>query len=476
MDSISSREEVLIRIRTITAFVIFLPSDFEEVSSSSSSSSSSFSTLECKIQQCSVFLSACAARFVDAGYEVQTLRLATNPFGEYLVSLNNHKKESSKSSLYTDTYGLESTKTTRTTTTTSTTLSSLVFHQERLDQLDKLLEKYNISFASLGPAMSIDEIQFCPLVISKSNRLSCSAMVQTATDCRAAAEIVLELSRMDVLNNFRFAGITAACLQTSIPFFPAASAPSAETLTPKTSDGALKIKKKDSNAIALPSFALGFENGPLVHHLLKKCGSIEQIPTVFASGMTEALLPMEKLCCMCSEEMGWKYMGMDVSLNPSLSDYGSIASAVEQLDDILCHFGGPGTVAASASLTMSLQQQQHQQQRFKNNDEVTKTGFCGIMLPVCEDRRLANLSSKLRVADLLQISAVCGVGIDTLPVAGDVTVEQLTAIFMDVAYLGTRWNKPLSCRMFPIPGKTVGEWTEFDSPYLCNSKIWNIAE
>jgi uncharacterized protein len=393
---------------------------------------------------------------MEAGYEVQTLRIATNPFGEYLLSSKYQQQQ--------ETSSMTSSLLEKTNITTTT---SLVFHHERLDQLDTLLEKYRISFASLGPAMSPDEIHFCPMVISKSSRLSCSAHIQNATDCSAAAEVVLELSRMDVLNNFRFAGTTTACLQTAIPFFPAASAPSA-TMKTKEDDNIDKDEDSLSIFTVCPSFALGFENGPLVHHLLQKCQSIEHIPTVFASGMLEVLLPLETLCHQCSEQTGWKYQGMDVSLNPSLSEYGSIASAVEQLDDVLTHFGGPGSVAASASLTMALQQ------RFK--DQITTTGYCGIMLPVCEDRRLANLSSKLRVADLLQISGVCGVGIDTLPIAGDVTIKELTAVLMDVAFLGTRWNKALSCRMFPVPGKTVGEWTEFDSPYLCNSKIWSIVE
>ncbi|WP_368859466.1 DUF711 family protein, partial [Methylobacterium crusticola] len=34
----------------------------------------------------------------------------------------------------------------------------------------------------------------------------------------------------------------------------------------------------------------------------------------------------------------------------------------------------------------------------------------------------------------------------------------------DVASLSIRWGKPLSVRLFPIPGLRAGEFTRFDSP------------
>ena len=81
----------------------------------------------------------------------------------------------------------------------------------------------------------------------------------------------------------------------------------------------------------------------------------------------------------------------------------------------------------------------------------------------------------LGISDLLSISSVCGVGVDTVPVAGNVTSEQLTSLILDVAGIAGRWNKPLSCRVFPVPGKVAGERTTFDSsPYMVNSDILSL--
>merc|ERR1712150_103764 len=105
------------------------------------------------------------------------------------------------------------------------------------------------------------------------------------------------------------------------------------------------------------------------------------------------------------------------------------------------------------------------------------TGYNGLMLPLCEDVRLAELASqgKLRMTDLLNVSSVCGVGIDTVPVPGDANINELTALYLDVAGLAERWNKPLSCRVFPVPNMRVGDSTKFDSPFLVNSEVLPLS-
>jgi uncharacterized protein (UPF0210 family) len=72
---------------------------------------------------------------------------------------------------------------------------------------------------------------------------------------------------------------------------------------------------------------------------------------------------------------------------------------------------------------------------------------------------------------LLLYSAVCGTGLDTIPIPGDTSVDQIRAILTDVASLSIRWGKPLSARLFPVPGLGTGELTRFDSPYLTNTTV-----
>jgi uncharacterized protein (UPF0210 family) len=75
------------------------------------------------------------------------------------------------------------------------------------------------------------------------------------------------------------------------------------------------------------------------------------------------------------------------------------------------------------------------------------------------------------VSELLLYSAVCGTGLDTVPLPGDTAPEELAAIVLDVAALAVALGKPLSCRLFPVPGKAAGERTEYDSPYLVNGAV-----
>jgi uncharacterized protein (UPF0210 family) len=66
---------------------------------------------------------------------------------------------------------------------------------------------------------------------------------------------------------------------------------------------------------------------------------------------------------------------------------------------------------------------------------------------------------------------VCGTGLDTVPLPGEISVEQLSLIIGDMASLAVKWHKPLSARLFPVAGKGPGEVTELDSSFLVNATI-----
>jgi len=51
----------------------------------------------------------------------------------------------------------------------------------------------------------------------------------------------------------------------------------------------------------------------------------------------------------------------------------------------------------------------------------------------------------------------------------------MEGVYEDVAALPLKYfNKALSARLFPIPGKGAGEKVEFENPYLTPSIIMNI--
>jgi len=75
------------------------------------------------------------------------------------------------------------------------------------------------------------------------------------------------------------------------------------------------------------------------------------------------------------------------------------------------------------------------------------------------------------VQDLLLYSAVCGTGLDTVPLPGDASSEALAAVLLDVATLAVRLGKPLTARLMPVPGKRAGDPTDFDFSFFANSRI-----
>ena len=102
-----------------------------------------------------------------------------------------------------------------------------------------------------------------------------------------------------------------------------------------------------------------------------------------------------------------------------------------------------------------------------------RVGFNGLMLPVLEDSVLAQRAAEggLSIQELLLYSAVCGTGLDTVPIPGDTSIDQIQAVLLDLAVLSQRLDKPLTARLMPIPGKGAGDQTEFDFAYFANSRV-----
>ena len=95
------------------------------------------------------------------------------------------------------------------------------------------------------------------------------------------------------------------------------------------------------------------------------------------------------------------------------------------------------------------------------------------MLAVTEDQGLANASrdNTFDLRALLTYSSVCGIGLDTVPIPGDTPAEKINAIMADTAAMAYRLNKPLTVRLFPVPGLNAGDITRFTSDDLCNCAV-----
>lgn len=207
------------------------------------------------------------------------------------------------------------------------------------------------------------------------------------------------------------------------------------------------------------SFAIAFENSDLVVKAFHGAPDL-----AVATQALTALLEQQHGAAMriaqgVAAEFGVRFAGADHSIAPSLEPHESLSLAFESLG---VGFGHRGTTAICGAITDALAAAPG-----------PRCGYNGLMLALLEDVGLAAAATRgdCTLDTLLLGSSVCGVGLDTVPIPGDVTVEQLARIYRDVGTIACKWKKPLSVRVLPANGKQAGEMTEFASPHLCNAKV-----
>ena len=209
------------------------------------------------------------------------------------------------------------------------------------------------------------------------------------------------------------------------------------------------------------NFGIGWQAADLVQHAFTDAPNLEvglqNLKTVMEVEGQKIVALAETL----AQEWGIKFVGIDVSPAPMGDE--SIAYAMEQ--QLPGYFGERGTLTVAAGLTQTLQ-----------SLDLPLCGYSGLMLPVLEDVGLGARSEAgyFNLDSLLLYSSVCGTGLDTIPIPGDASTAQIAAILTDVAALSIQLNKPLSVRLFPVPGCNADCTTEFDSPYLTNTTVMQI--
>jgi len=178
--------------------------------------------------------------------------------------------------------------------------------------------------------------------------------------------------------------------------------------------------------------------------------------------LEKIMKPVEKTALQLSNEFGLEYLGIDTSTAPGLE--ASIGESIEAITGQ--PFGSASTLAASAMITDIIK-----------NIDVKTCGYSGLMLPILEDKILAKRAEEKRftIQELLLYSAVCGTGLDVVPLPGDTPVEKLEGLLTDIAALSVKYtDKALSARLFLIPGKGPGDLVTFNNPYLTSSRVMSI--
>jgi uncharacterized protein (UPF0210 family) len=206
-------------------------------------------------------------------------------------------------------------------------------------------------------------------------------------------------------------------------------------------------------------FAIGLESANVVLDVLKETkGQPEAAARRLKQELSRYAAEAESISQQIAAQSGWEYLGID----PTPASLGaiSIGAAIEAYNG---HpFGSSGTLSTAFLITTAVRAVPAKQ-----------VGYSGLMLPVLEDQRLAQRWSEGRISvdALLSYSSVCATGIDTVPLPGDASEEQIARILGDVASLAFKWHKPLAARLLPVKGKQAGERSEFDDPYLTNATI-----
>ena len=379
------------RIRTVTAGVRL-------------DSAADMRTIESAIS----FLDRTRKAYADGGYEVQTIRIATQP-------LTSPARGVAADRLLAD-----------------------------IQALDRAASQHGV-LVSVGPLVRDDSADpgfpdWVAGLIAATRNVSCSVTVASPRygihdrAARAAAAAMAAIARATPggEGNFRFAA--AANCPAGIPFFPVAYHEGAD------------------------AFALGLESAPIVAAAFAEARGRRAAQARLKTLLEAELGPVQAIAMAAARREGRRYLGIDAS--PAPGKDASIGAAVEALTHT--PFGGASTLEACATITDVLK-----------GLALRTCGYSGLMLPVLEDPVLARRAAERRftVRELLLYSSVCGTGLDVVPLPGDAPLDVLAALVGDVAALAVKLHKPLSARLFPIPGKAAGDVVQFTNPFLTDSVV-----
>ena len=380
------------KVRTVTGFVRLDRNTFEE-----------------QIADTLTVLRHVKAAFGSSGYEVQSLRITTQPLAELVAGLSEDQ--------------------------------ALAF----LAQLDQLAIKENF-MANVGPAMLHDNddpatMQLLERMLSTTEHIDASSIIADESGIhwktiRRSAELVRYVSQHSPHGQGNFNFTASAMVKPYGPFFPGSY-----------HTGAGK------------QFSIGFEGANVVLDIFTKDqGNADAAITDLTAALSKHAAVAEAIGKNVAAETGWTYAGVDATPAP-LGDV-SIGAAIEAFTGT--KFGSSGTMTAARIITTAVKAIPQKQ-----------VGYSGLMVPVMEDKLLSQrwAESTYSIDSVLAYSAVCGTGLDTIPLPGNVSIEQMERIFSDVASLATKWNKPLGARLLPVQNKKPGDRTEFEDPRLFNTTI-----
>jgi uncharacterized protein len=315
-------------------------------------------------------------------------------------------------------------------------------------QAEKMAADQGFAYLAFGPALPDrpESYPLIPAVLAETENVFFSALMTTSEGgislpaVRACASVIARSASIspDGFANLRFGAL--ANIPPGGPFLPGAY-----------------------HRGGPPTFALATEAADLAVEAVVQARSLAEAQENLVAAVEEHARQLVETARMIETETGVYFGGIDFTLAPFPSRELSFAEAMERLG--VPAVGRHGSLAAAAFLTSSLDQARY-----------PRAGFNGLMLPVMEDAVLAQRGAEgvLAVKDLLLYAAVCGAGLDTVPLPGDISEAALYAILLDLASLAQRLDKPLIARLMPVPGKAAGDPTGFDFAFFQNSRVLGV--
>jgi uncharacterized protein len=379
------------KIRAVTAFVHLDRAHYQE-----------------QIQETLVFLRGAQKQFEQAGYDVETIRITTQPFPEYTRDLSPG--------------------------------DTIAFFRE----YNALAVKEGFD-ASIGPAMQSDsddprEAELLAKIIAATSTLEGSVIIADEDkihwkSLRAAAAVIQYLSTQTPHSQGNFNFAATALVPSGTPFYPASYYSGVGN-----------------------QFAIGLQSANIVADVFRQYHDPDSAEQALKEALSAEAKSIEAIGRSLASDTGWIYGGLDLSPAP-LKDV-SIGGAIENFTG--APFGSSGTMTAVAVITRAI--------RAVPEPKVGYSGLMlPVLEDSVLSKRWTE--GAINMDSLLAYSSVCGTGLDVIPLPGDISQDQLVRILSDVASLAVKWRKPLSARLLPVAGKKPGEFTEFDDPFLVNAKI-----
>jgi uncharacterized protein (UPF0210 family) len=379
------------KVRAITAFIDVDPKSYT-------------AQYESTVQ----FLSSAREAYQSAGFEVETIRIATQPFPQYTRGLDH--------------------------------AAALAL----LRGIDDLGGK--LGFApSIGPAMLNDNDDYVPVdllidFLAVARRTNAS-LVTAAADgihwnaIHQAARLIKAVSGRSPHSqgNLNFAAI--AMLKPYGPFYP----------------GAYHLGGGKN-------FSVGLEGAGVVADVFSRDRDPRTAEKELATALAGHLKDAEAVAMKVASSSGWTYAGIDPTPAP-LGEV-SIGRAIENFTG--APFGSSGTMTAAAIITRAVQAAPVKRLGYSGL-------MVPVLEDAVLTRRWAE--GTYSIDALLAYSSVCAGGLDTIPLPGAITEDRIARILGDVATLAYKWQKPLAARLLPIAGRKAGDRTEFEDARMANTVI-----